>query len=87
MRSRILPCSVDRRVDPVPPRRLPHRLAFNRGAENRILLDFNHELDVLQQPVTADKSAPLPLVKTQNNPTVVITRSGRVVKPPEKMDL
>ncbi|KAL8578694.1 hypothetical protein ACOMHN_045682 [Nucella lapillus] len=57
------------------------------GAENRILLDFNHELDVLQQPVTADKSAPLPLVKTQNNPTVVITRSGRVVKPPEKMDL
>ncbi|KAL8608345.1 hypothetical protein ACOMHN_042212 [Nucella lapillus] len=30
MRSRISPCSVDRRVDPVPPRRLPHRLAFNR---------------------------------------------------------
>ncbi|KAL8605354.1 hypothetical protein ACOMHN_031292 [Nucella lapillus] len=30
LRSRISPCSADRRVDPVPPRRLPHRLAFNR---------------------------------------------------------
>ncbi|KAL8615588.1 hypothetical protein ACOMHN_016165 [Nucella lapillus] len=30
LRSRISPCSVDRRVDSVPPRRLPHRLAFNR---------------------------------------------------------
>ncbi|KAL8585134.1 hypothetical protein ACOMHN_013150 [Nucella lapillus] len=69
------------RVNPAIPATLPS------GAENRILLDFNPELDVLQQPVTADKSAPLPLVKTQNNPTVVITRSGRVVKPPEKMDL
>ncbi|KAL8576450.1 hypothetical protein ACOMHN_049017 [Nucella lapillus] len=29
MRSRMSPCSTDRRVDPVPPRRLPHRLAFN----------------------------------------------------------
>ncbi|KAL8572746.1 hypothetical protein ACOMHN_030328 [Nucella lapillus] len=29
LRSRISTCSVDRRVDSVPPRRLPHRLAFN----------------------------------------------------------
>ncbi|KAL8583181.1 hypothetical protein ACOMHN_053694 [Nucella lapillus] len=29
LRSHISPCSVDRRVDSVPPRRLPHRLAFN----------------------------------------------------------
>ncbi|KAL8566923.1 hypothetical protein ACOMHN_008780 [Nucella lapillus] len=29
LRSRISPCSADRRVDSVPPRRLPHRLAFN----------------------------------------------------------
>ncbi|KAL8620433.1 hypothetical protein ACOMHN_066744 [Nucella lapillus] len=30
LRSRISPCSADRRVDSVPPRRLPHRLAFNQ---------------------------------------------------------